>query len=224
MLKVLFDGPQNFFQVHILRQIYFTLSFFVKLLYNMIFMTWRKMWNVFLDNLEKEARQNQQKRSSLTFNLLQPDINDKIIRLDDSSGLSKQWNKTTNTDSSIHQFQHQHVSKSRVMGSNILDDNIKNEMTKEKNHRQYHLSKRKLLSILALHSSTESSTHPQSHLTSSNETHRHIIQLGNVNPKNNSYDKKLSSRKDSLRTLKRPAIFHPPDFTKVTILDSIILF
>ena len=175
------------------------------------------MWNVFLDNLEKAARQNQQKHSSLTFNLLQPDINDKIIRLDDSSGLSKQWNTTTNTDSNIHQFQHHHVSKSREMGSNILNGNMKNEIMKEKNHRQYHLSKRKLLSILALHSSTESSTNLQPLLTSSNETHEHITQLENVDPQMKSFDKKMSSKNNSLHTRKRPPVFHPPGLNAVNI-------
>ena len=147
------------------------------------------------------AHPNQEKHSSFTFNLFQPDTNDKIIRLDDSSGLSKQWNTTTNTDSSIHQFQHHHVSKSRVMGSNILDGNMKNEIMKEKNHRQYHLSKRKLLSILALHSSTESSVDPHHLPSSSNRTDEHISQLENVNPQKELFDENLSSKNNSLNDL-----------------------
>ena len=172
----------------------------------------------FVDKLEKVAQQNQEKHSSFTFNLFQPDTNDKIIRLDDSSGLSKQWNTTTNTDSSIHQFQHHHVSKSRVMGSNILNGNMKNEIMKEKNHRQYHLSKRKLLSILALHSSIESSVDPHHLPSSSNRTDEHISQLENVNPQKELFGEKSSSKDNSLNGLNGTSLFQPPIFGMVSVL------
>ena len=172
----------------------------------------------FLDILEKENQGNQQKHSSFTFNLLQPDINDKIIRLDDSSGLSKQWNTTTNTDSTIQpNFQHQYVSKSRVIGSNILNGNMKNEIMKEKNHRQYHLSKRKLLSILALHSSTESSVDPHHLPSSSNRTDEHISQLENVNPQKELFGEKSSSKDNSLNGLNGTSLFQPPIFGTVSV-------
>ena len=173
----------------------------------------------FLDILEKANQGNQQKHSSFTFNLLQPDINDKIIRLDDSSGLSKQWNTTTNTDSTIQpNFQHQYVSKSRVIGSNILNSNMKNEIMKEKNYRQYHLSKRKLLSILSLHSSTESSVYSKPLRSSSNKTDEHITQLENVNPQKEPFGEKSTNKnRSSLHNLKGPSSLNPPTFQTVNV-------
>ena len=121
--------------------------------------------NAYSDNTKKD--------SSPTSNLLQPDINDKIIRLDSGvvSGLSKQWNNT-NTNSSNGGFHH---SSSSEIGSNITTGKTKYEITKEtKSSRQYHLSKRKLLSFLSQH--LESST---SSYVSSSTKYEHITQLEN---------------------------------------------
>ena len=219
MLKVVFDSFQKVFQKFIFCDKYISFGFFRET--NVL--AWY-LWcgenedYFFLDNLEKVAQQNQEKHSSFTFNLFQPDTNDKIIRLDDSSGLSKQWNTTTNTDSSIHQFQHHHVSKSRVMGSNILNGNMKNEIMKEKNHRQYHLSKRKLLSILSLHSSTESSVYSKPLRSSSNKTDEHITQLENVNPQKEPFGEKSTNKnRSSLHNLKGPSSLNPPTFQTVNV-------
>ena len=162
------------------------------------------MYNAYSDNTKKY--------SSLTSNLLQPDINDKIIRLV-SSGPSKQWN-TTNTNSSNGGF---HLSSE--IGSNITTGKRKYEITKEtKSSRQYHLSKRKLLSFLSQH--LESSTSP--YITSSTK-YEHISQLENGSKGNEILSQTTNKYNDSIK-FQKSNVIHPPTYHSVSDRNIFILF
>jgi len=115
------------------------------------------------------------------------------------SGLSKQWNNT-NTNSSNGGFHH---SSSSEIGSNI--GKRKYEVTKEtKSSRQYHLSKRKLLSFLLQH--LESST---SSYVSSSTKYEHITQLENGSKSNEILSQTRTEYNDTIKLQKSKVIFTP---------------
>ena len=131
------------------------------------------------------------------------------------SGPSKQWN-TTNTNSRSRGY---HYISSSEIGSNITTGKRKYEITKETKHsRQYHLSKRKLLSFLSQH--VESST--SSHISSSTK-YEHITQLENGSKGDKIVIKTSTENNDSTKFQNRK-VNYPPKYQSVSTRNIFMLF
>ena len=166
--------------------------------------------NAYSDKIEKPSH------LASSPNLLRPNKSDKIIRLS-PSGLSKH-SDTTNTRSYLPESQNQ-LSE---LGSNTTGNRIKNEITKETNEStkqsSYHLSKRKLLSLLTQqqqqqHSESSTSTNFTSSKTNLEaQSEPTASTSGSVN-----LEVKRNVSNESLKSIKIPMKTHPPTYDSVSI-------
>ena len=155
--------------------------------------------------------------------LLQNYISDKIIRLEPTkSGLSKQWNKTNITHSTPREFEHHHLMD---FSSNISSNKKNKSDMRKGTSRQYHLSKRNLLSLLSqqqhssLPGSSSSTTLPQS-LTS--KTDEDITQAKNDRTSKNLHLNGKEKKKNSFKAFQKVTGKKPPSYESVGIMKITI--